>query len=258
MLGTVAKEAVKRYLRDPSGPLFNDDERERLAEALAATNATAELLGRSRIRLRMKQDGHKSFSEATDFSCFDDRPLHPLAPLEALDYFRSLIPLPGIDDPGRWADDHHRVGFTLARQTEEELLERVQRFLSGVLETGQAAGAEKRLGQILDEVGVTPRNPAYAEMVYRTNMMDSYTQGATAEMQDPDVADYFPVWQYLGIRDGRQGKDHEPHFDRYYPNGVSFAEVRGDRPFNCRCSFRPVDMHEWAGLQQRGVRLARA
>ncbi|MFO0937846.1 MAG: NUDIX domain-containing protein [Gemmataceae bacterium] len=93
------------------------------------------------------------------------------------------------------------------------------------------------------------------DMVFRTNAIDAYNTGADDERQDPDVAEAFPVWQYLGIEDGRQGKDHEPHFGKYYPASVTFNQVRGDRPFNCRCSQRVVSKREWGRLQAAGARV---
>ena len=122
------------------------------------------------------------------------------------------------------------------------------------LEAGRRPTAVADIQDELDAAGITPRNPQYAEMVYRTNMNDSYMQGFSAEMADPGVQRTFPVWQYLGIRDGRQGEDHEPHFDRYYHASQPFAEVRGPRVFNCRCSAAPVTKFEWADLQARGAR----
>jgi hypothetical protein len=86
--------------------------------------------------------------------------------------------------------------------------------------------------------------------------MDAFNVGASRELQEPDVQEAFPVWRYVGIRDGRQGKDHETHFNQYFPSSLAFADVRGDRAFNCRCSFIPIDRCEWAALQTRGARLA--
>lgn len=268
-LGTLTEDAVKRLLSDPGKArqakrLFNDDERAQLADSLAATNGTAELLGRARIRKRLEQAkktsaDHHDFSEAaTDFSCFDDsHPIHPLAPLKALSYFRRLIP--GLNpDRDKFADSHRRQAFSLAATTDVTLLDRIKGIIASVLATGESVSdAPKAIARILDDAGVSPRNPQYAEMAFRTNMMDAYNEGSHAEMQDPDVRGHFPVWRYVGIRDGRQGKDHEPHFDKYYPNSANFSEVRGDRPFNCRCTSIPIYKSEWKRLQESGVRVSK-
>lgn len=263
MLGTLTEDAVRRLLADPdnissANRLFTDEEREQLGQMLAATNATAELLGRARIRKRLEQEGRyaeKFAEDATDFACFDDKPLHPLSPRRALEWFRRLIP--GLrPDPERF--EQQQQGFNLAVTTEETLLGRIKSIITRVLRTGEGVrAAPKMIEKILDNAGVTPKNPQYAEMCFRTNMMSAYNRGSHEEMQDPDVKDAFPVWRYVGIRDGRQGADHEPHFDRYYPNHVSFEEVRGPRAYNCRCTSIPIFHKKWRELQQRGAQVAK-
>lgn len=194
----------------------------------------------------------------TDFSCFDDaNRIHPLAPLRALDWFRKLIP--GLNVPAAsFAKDHERQGFTLAATTDETLLGRIQGILARVLATGeQVRATPKVIDGILDDAGIAPKNPQYAEMVFRTNAMSAYNRGSHEEMQDPDVKDSFPVWRYEGIRDGRQGKDHEKHFGKYYPNSANFEEVRGNRPYNCRCTSIPIYKSTWKRLQAQGASVAK-
>lgn len=205
--------------------------------------------------------------DATDFTCFaDPNPIRPLGPEAALRYFLSLVPKIGVKDPGRWGDTHRRVAFTLAEATDEALLKKVQQILGDYLKGGdgdeEPLDPAKHIDYILGQAGVTPRNPQYAEMVFRTNMMDAYNEGATEEMQDPDVVETFPVWRWLGIRDGRQRPSHEVHFDKYFPAGVSFAEVRDSVKgeydgHNDRCTPQPIDKWTWEDLQKRGVRVSR-
>ncbi len=279
VLAKVAGSAVRRLLATgaPAGPrLFDPAERLDLADALAAPRATAELLGRSRVRIRQEHaeaaQGARSFAEnVTDFSRFDEAGLRPLAPEKALEYFRALVPRLGID-PGPWAAGHRREAFTLAEATEKAVLEKVQAAIAERIQSGDVPTGTQAVRQILAEAGVSPKNPQYAEMVFRTNLMDSYNRGQDAERQDPDVIATFPVWRYVGIRDGRQGADHEPHFDQYFPAAVAFAQVRDSlvvrdgrvvasgggegRPFNCRCTAQEVDKWEWARLRQAGARIA--
>ena len=103
-----------------------------------------------------------------------------------------------------------------------------------------------------------------AETVNRPDMMvggfivsnSAYVQGMEEERTDPEVMDVFPVWRYLGIRDGRQGEDHEPHFDNYYPNTTGFREVRGERVWNCRCIPQEISKWSWKELQAKGARVS--
>ena len=177
-----------------------------------------------------------------------------MPPLKALDWFRSLFPGIGVR-AGPWAEQQQQEAFRLAVTTEAGLLQRIHGIIRDVLESGKKVSAAPRtIARVLDEAGLTPRNPDYASMVFRTNMMAAYNRGAAEELKE--ASDDFPVWKYLGIRDGRQGADHEPHFDRYYPSRVSFEAVRGDRPFNCRCTFQPIYRDDWKELQAKGARLA--
>lgn len=259
VLASIVKSAVERLLKtgtdaSKAKTLFNDGERQKLADALASTNATAELLGRGRVRERQEKaeatQGLHKHADEQPFEAFASTPVEPMPPEQALAYFRGLVPKLGVD-PEKFGPRHERHALTLAEATDTVLIGKVQKAISNALETGQ--GNTPAVQEILDAAGVTPKNSQYADMVFRTNAMDAYNVGAQRELQLADTMETFPVWQYLGIKDGRQGADHEPHFDRYYPSSASFDEVRGDRPFNCRCTFAPVDKWQWADLQAAGA-----
>ena len=273
VLARIAREAVTRLAGRgikamASDQLFTAEEQQQLADSLAATNATANLLGRSRIREQQRKVYEKyqpaRLSELPavvrlfDDTAPDAPPIKPLPPEKALEYFQNLSPSLDLE-PERFGSLMKREAFTLAVRTDTVILDKVKAAIKNRLATGETATllpTHAEIESILDAVGVTPANPQYSEMVYRTNMMDSYTVGAMEEMRDPDVASTFPVWRYLGIRDGRQGEDHEPHFDQYFPNEASFQEVRGDRVFNCRCNPQPINKFLWARLKRGGARIA--
>lgn len=259
VLSRLAETAVGRMLKD-SNPLtvpvlFTDAELKELADSLSATTAAADLLGRSRVH-RMADHARaaavKRFAEPpSPFAVFDlTDPIPAVAPGEAIDYFRRLVPSLDLD-PLRYGPRLDRHAFTLAAATDEALLGKVKGIIQKKLETG--AGGTADVQDVLDQAGVSSRNPQYAEMVTRTNVLDSYNQGQTAELQRPEMIDTFPVWAYLGIRDGRQGADHEPKFDKYYPSTAAFADVRGPRIFNCRCTQSGISKWEWAELQKAGA-----
>lgn len=196
----------------------------------------------------------------------DDDPFSPFPepipfqrPDEAVRYFRNLVPTLG-DDPFRYGALLERHAFTLAVATDQTMLDKVKKIIADRLEgatgpAGRIGTATADIQDVLNAAGVSPENPQYAEQVFRTNMLDSMNHGQMAELQTPEMQEFFPVWQYMGIRDGRQGKDHEPKFDKYYPVSAAFADVRGPRIFNCRCSILPLHKSAWAELQARGARL---
>lgn len=260
VLHAITQQAVRRLLGGPTTQvtrLFNANETAALAEALAATTATAELLGRARIKLRGERvvkmaDGDDGVDRPAGLLYFADAPAL-MAPSQALLYFQRLTP--GVEPP-QFGERIGREAFTLAGVTDEVLLKKVQGIIAERLAGDAPADTgPKEIEHLLEQAGIAPRNSQYAEMVFRTNMMDAYNEGSFAELRE--MADTFPVWQYLGIADGRQSGEHAQNFGKYYPVNVSFADVRGKRIFNCRCSFRPISIWEWRRLQAAGARLAR-
>lgn len=268
-LTAASKSAVARLLTKGASALrakglFTEAELGQVAAQIRDTNAMAELLGRSRIQERAERAeqlrGSRKFSEEpTSFRVFDEAGglLEPLPPARAIDYFRKLVPRLDISDPGRWGALLEREAFTLARAAEQVILEKVQDLIQTRLESGEGIGtAPGEIAQVLDAAGVGEDNAQYAEMVFRTNMMDSYNQGAERELAE--VSDTFPVWRYANPDDGRSRPAHAARVGRYYSSATPFAKVRGTDigdVANCRCTFIPIDKYEWAELQQQGAKI---
>jgi len=296
-LSRLTERAVRRLLAlsastgtVPAAPvLFDDAELKELQDAFQATIATADLLGRSRVRrfaARHAEAAKKLASDASGagITKFADPPARPdrlgpdddpfdifpepipfQPPAEAVSYFNRLIPSIGTD-PYRYGALLERHAFTLAAAADMALLDKVKQAITkkvqGAIGSRIAGDPSAPLGtatadvqDILDAAGVSSANPQYAEMLVRSNLMDAYNHGQMAEMARPEMREKFPVWRYEGIRDGRQGKDHEPKFDKYYPSTAIFADVRGPRVWNCRCCATPLFHTEWAELQAKGARV---
>ncbi len=271
VVAKITEDAVTRLARlaNPlqAASLFTMEERQALSDALASTLATADLLGRSRTHIRAEQVRRKAggykFSEPTSFQRFDDDPapeaarVSALPPSRALEYFASLVPT--ITVAPTYAADVAGRAFTLAGVTETNILQRVKDVIQGRLETGQAfRAAPMDIQRVLDDAGISVRNPQYSEQVFRTNIMEAYNRGSMESMRDPDVVDLFPAWQYHGIRDGRQRLQHQAHFGRYFPNSLDFDVVRDHfydgefSGYSCRCVPSPISKYEWKRLQERG------
>ena len=289
-LSRLTERAVRRLLAlaastgaVPAAPvLFDDAELRELQDAFQATIATADLLGRSRVRrfaARMAEQeggGTAKFAEPpappADRLGPDDDPFSPFPepipfqrPEEAVAYFNRLVPSIGTD-PYRYGALLERHAFTLAAAADMALLDKVKQAITkkvqGAIGSRIAGDPSAPLGtatadvqDILDAAGVSPANPQYAEMLVRTNMMDAYNAGQTAEMATPEMQEFFPVWRYEGILDSRTGDDHRPKIGRYYPSAAVFADVRGPRVWNCRCCQTPIYRTEWAELQAGGARV---
>ena len=291
-LSEVGKSAMTRFIGGggKGKSFFDEGELKKLADALAATNGTAELLGRAGIRRKLEAarkhaerfaDGinimtvpaekPRRFSEEpTDFSCFDDEPdtaehrkIKPMAPEAALSYFRAKVPAIGVT-PDAFYQATGQHAFTMARMVDETLLGKAHDLITAKLETGRGIStALKEIDDILAEAGISHANPQYSDMVVRTNMMGSYNRGAMQEMRAPGVAEEFPVWQYMGIEDGRQREGHFVHFDQYFGNATDFEEVRDAATegefsgFNCRCTPQPIFKDDWQAAQAEGATLGK-
>lgn len=277
LLASLTEKAVRRLLAMadqtgtiPAAPvLFDDDELKELQSSLAATIATADLLGRSRVKqfvakMQEREQAAASiakFAEGPNDPPDHEDPFHPFPepipfqpPVEAIAYFQRLVPTLG-NDPYRYGALLERHAFTLAVAVDQALLDKVKRVISDRLLGQEPIGtATADIQDILDAAGVAPANPQYAEMVYRTNMMDAYNAGQQAEIADPAMQEFFPWWRYDGILDSRTGDDHRPKIGKYYPASAAFADVRGPRVWNCRCCMTPLYRTDVRDLMAKGVR----
>jgi hypothetical protein len=254
VMADVVAHAVRGY--KGAGPLLSEPHLERIAGAISAVNATAELLGRSRVAER--SDRVRVFGDAAPpdvpFQSFADNPPGILAtPEDAVAFFMSRRPELGLD-PLRFGELQRRQAFTLAESTNLVLTQRIQKIIGDAMRANRGtAEAQTAIRKALESAGVAPANPQYSEMVFRTNAMDSFQQGMYEQGRGEE--DAFPVWRYLIVDDERTGEDHRPKGNRYYPRTATFSEVRGNRPFNCRCSLQWVDRFEWETLKRGGARV---
>lgn len=261
-LESALRSAVARRLAGEvrtSAPLFDEAERQAVAAALQRAVVAADLLGRARVARHAEAIRMKGRAEFRADPLADLVRL-PSAPQAAIEYVLDLVPTLGLD-PRVYGPPMERHAFALAKATEGTLLTKVRTALGDYLATDWADPAKSAgkpsgprvVQDVLDRCGVTAASPDYASMVFRTNVVDSFNAGVTRQMATPAMRTDFPVWEYLGVADGREGSDHKPHFGKFYPSSATFAEVRGDRPFNCRCTQRPVHVSEWDELRAAGA-----
>ena len=256
MFAEKCKSAVERLLAEPdhgrnASVLFSDEELSEIASGLGRVVATADLLGRARIQkhaeLADARATRTDFAESDDDDPFHDfaEPIPPLSPDRAIEYVRQRVPHvdPGPDRYGRRLDRH---AITLAIASDEVLLDKIKKAVVDELEGGGDATPD--IASILDAAGVSHNRPQFPELIARTNAMLAYNQGSTDEMASPEMQERFPAFEYSGILDSRTGDDHRPKIGKYYPSSVQFTEVRGERVYNCRCSFRPIHRSQMHGI----------
>lgn len=268
-LADVAHSALSRHLKGGAKienlhRFFDERELRHLGRTLRDVNGTAHQLGRAGMRTRANQFLHHE--RTTPFELFSeyDYGTPIMSPDEAVDYFKGLIPGFRDDPDPEFQDNLDRHGFTLAVTSDNVVLQRVKRSILKRLETGQGiSSAPKEIGEILTSAGVSLDNPSYPEMVFRTNMMESYRKGHWKEFMDPDLKDEFPAWKYIGIHDGRERHgplpkpDHRRWFGKLFPRDVSFFKVRGEGIEDtacCRCVPNPIYRMDLYQLQKNGAK----
>lgn len=256
-IAKVAAPAVERMTKTGTvGYLFTRKDLEDFSKELQDCVGIADLLGRATVHLRLAKAQQHDVTgvQFSEMPCglaetFAEARVRPMKPASALDYFKSLLPSMNLDVQ-RWGDSLRRRTFTVAEAANKVILKKIQSVITERLRTGDTSSGPHAIDDILRRSGCHPQNPQYAEMVFRTNLMDAHN--VAAEEERMEMPDQFPAWRYDGIDDGRQGKDHEVHFGRFYEHDVPFAQVRGPRVFNCRCIPTPIYKGEWARLRARG------
>lgn len=269
-------------------------ERRALIRAFAVVTAAGDLLGRHRALAYAERHRPETFATThhaervyvagtpfgRDTFAAAGGGLPLFRPIEALRYLLSLAPRLGVD-PRRWLGAVERHAMTLARATEVTVLAKVQRAVARNLEqtpepaqpppppSGTPAPQRMPPGgwghsplsgveavhRALVESGVADPDGSYSEMVFRTNALDALNTGFDRQMADPDLQELFPAWVYKTAGDDRVGKDHRPKDGKYFPASVTFAEARGPRPFNCRCTRIPITAERWRKLEAAGAKL---
>jgi hypothetical protein len=259
-----ARRAISRA--GASDTFYTDAERARLGQVFAAVLAAADLRSRAIIRalhasfLRRIARSQTPLQESR--KRLVEEAVSPSPPERAVAAFVRLIPTLGVD-PERFGEDLRRRAFTLAAATDRQLLDRVQGLIADRIRTGEGfSTAPADIQDLLDQAGVTPRNPQYAQMVFRTNVRDAQIQAAQEELQDPDLIDSFPVWEYIHATGSTAPPNRPEHAERHgklYPSSVPFVQVRGtdiNDVANCRCNFRPIDKFTWSKMKAAGAKIA--
>jgi SPP1 gp7 family putative phage head morphogenesis protein len=252
------RRAVTRLVEEgnvgSAAVLFSDDELADLAAGVGRVMTAADLLGRARVRRRAelaeRREKGEAFAELPDDPFHDfAEPVPPLRPEAAVEWMRARVPTldGGLDRYGGRLD---RYATAQAIAADEVLLDKIRKAVIAELEGGGDATPD--VEAILDAAGVGARDSQYSEMIARTNAMQAYTEGASAELRSPEMAEAFPAWQYSAVRDDRARPHHAARDGKYYPAGVSFAEVRGQKAedvANCRCNFVPVHRSMMDGIR---------
>lgn len=187
----------------------------------------------------------------------DDPPRLPVI-LKAAEWLRTRLDYE--PEEFRTLDgDAKQLGFTVARATSLEAVNRVRASLAENVRTGETLRAWKE--DAADVLAGTLLSDAQVETVYRTQVGKAYGAGQAAVLAHPQVAPAFPYCLYSATHDARVRPDHL-QLERM---GLDGGPVyRTDDPFwgiftppwawCCRCVKIPLSLRDAA---RRGVREAK-
>ena len=107
-----------------------------------------------------------------------------------------------------------------------------RQFAAGFRETAQG-------------LGITAENPAYLNMVFRTNIQSAYGAGRFRAITDPDVMQARPFIQYRTVGDSRVRDAHAVLEDTVYrTDSADWRRIAPPNGFSCRCSATTLDREE--------------
>lgn len=227
--------ALDKMIAEPEPPFVH-----RVGGRLLDATLAADLLGRYHILLEAREKGWEPPTlEASEIS--DEA----LPPEKAIDFFlKKQIMLK--TDFDALADEYRPLAFTIAKMEQIELLESAKGLLSEFIRDDR--GLEEfrtELGTMFDRAGVTQLNPWHVELVYRNNMQTAYNAGRWEELMDPEIADFFPIFEYHNPRDERSRLTHAAmsgkRFRRDDPIWLEWWPPSGH---HCRCTVLPVSAAE--------------
>lgn len=238
--------AIINRLNEPT--FFEPREAATIADAVFRVNANAWITGMtvSALDIRLLPAGIRTLQgpDPIQDAVRNLRPqmIFTITPTAALRFFDALRPSGPIETAGLeeqlllFQDE----AFSLAISADETLLNRASSLLRQSLDEGATTVNQSILS--LERLGVTSKNPQYADMVFRTNINRSYNQGYYDQVAgNPEIREDFPVWEYDAIEDIRLRPEHRANLTQgidgtqFYPANVTFEVARGPNPFNCRC-----------------------
>ena len=102
---------------------------------------------------------------------------------------------------------------------------------------------------MLDYIPFEDQAPSgYLETNFNTAVNSSYTAAKYNRLQDPDVKDLYPAYQYFTQNDDRVREEHALLHELVFANDDPVWDViMPPNGWNCRCYFIPLDQDEAAG-----------
>lgn len=169
---------------------------------------------------------------------------------EAIAWFRKRVPMSDSEFQAL-ENSAKRKAFTVAGVAQLDLVHDVWSALDAAIANGTA------LEEFKTEVGAklamawSGDNPRRLETIFRTNVQQAYAAGRYAQINDPDILETRPYWQYDSILDGRTSSLCKTLNGTILPHDHEFW--RSHIPplhFRCRSGLRSLTLEQ---AQTRGI-----
>lgn len=236
---------------------YDEGEREQLGELLARNMAAANILGRLQVIKHAHaktgrmfplseharrvffsegdQDQDETAPDATLGTSFD------IGGAEAAARIRELTPVTrGVFD-GLTAL-YKRDAFTLAGAADARLVEKIRDALADAAARGETISDwRKAVAEITSEEGADELNAFTLDTAFQIAMQKTYSAGRLEQMQQPDVMDALPFWQYWTVGDARVRAGHA-ELDGFIARAMDpvWMKIYPPWDFGCRCSVAPL------------------
>ena len=131
-----------------------------------------------------------------------------MGPLAAIDFLRDKKVVLKQDFDAL-AEQYRPYAFTVAHVESTSTLTLAHGELQTFLASGAGLGEfQASITEVFQRRGITPLAPHHIENVFRTNMQTAYNAGRWTELMDPEMAPFFPVFEYHNPRDERSRLTH--------------------------------------------------
>lgn len=136
--------------------------------------------------------------------------------------------------------------FTIAHVQNQELLDFVGTKVQAAIDEGMTyAQWLDSIDEMFDACGVTRRSNHHLQTTFQTNIQSAYNSGRWAEYHDPDVAGFFPYFQYHAVDDDRTRYEHLAMNNAvYHRDDPIWATWWPPNGFNCRCTVTAISRYE--------------
>lgn len=187
---------------------------------------------------------------------------NPVPPTEAIEYFKrkilakvtksngvkKLLDLATNAELGYYASK----AFAISGIERDYILNEAKQIILEGLKNGDSKTAMFDLeslfneyletGELKDDNLVTPYR---LELIVRQNISEALNAGRKAMLEDEDISDFVPYWEYSAILDDRVRPTHaEMHGRIYRSDDPIWDVIYPPNGFNCRCGIIPITQAE--------------